>query len=329
MFATFMTGAISVMIVFLFGCVGEIITEKSGHLNMGTPGIMCIGAAGAATGAKIFIDISGGPVSVASGEGNAFLGIFLIVLFALIFSALAGLLYSFMVDTLRCNQNITGLVLTTLGAGLYPFIGGIVCPSADRGAFTFIGRTYFNGLFPSEFSSANGFNKILFSYGFLTYLIIIIAVVALLIISKTRIGLNLRAVGENPGTSDASGINVNRYKYLATLIGSCISGLGGLYYLFEFNRGSMEYNVESFGWIAVALVIFSIWNTGIAIGGSFIFALLYQLPIVINTNGPLNEIVKLLPYVFTVLVLIGISILNKKETQPPSSLGLSFFREDR
>ena len=329
MVATFFTSVIAIMAIFLFGCVGEILTEKSGHLNLGTPGIMCTGAAGAALGAKVFIDISGGPVDVAAGLGNPFLGVLFPLLFCLLLSGLAGLLYCFLVDTLRCNQNVTGLVLTTFGAGLFQFLGMIVCPSEDRGAFTHIGRTYFGSIFPESFINANDFTRTIFSHGFLVYLIVAIAIASFFIIKKTRIGLNLRAVGENPGTSDASGINVIRYKYLATLIGSLISGLGGLYYLFGYNCGSMEFNLESFGWIAVALVIFSIWNTGLAVLGSFIFATLYQLPIRLNVNGSLTYIVSLLPYFFTIFMLITISIFNKKETQPPSALGLTYFREDR
>ena len=166
----------------------------------------------------------------------------------------------------------------------------------------------------------------------LGWVAIIIAIVALVIIRKTRIGLNLRAVGENPGTSDASGVNVTRYKYLATIVGSLITGLGGLYYLFDYNTGSMEYSLDSLGWIAVALVIFSIWNTGLAVFGSFVFAFFYQLPIPLSNiikNEAINPLVSTLPYLITILVLITISLFNKKETQPPSALGLTYFREDR
>ena len=328
----FFTGVICIMVVFLYGCVGEIITEKSGHLNLGTPGVMCFGATGAIVGARIFIDVVGGPNVVAEGGGSPVLGVFLLVLFCLIFAALAGLLYCFLVDTLRCNQNATGLVITTLGVGLYKFVGGILCPKADRHGFTAIGRRFFSSPFPADFRGSNWFTQLFLSYSTLVYISIVIAVIVFIIIKKTRIGLNLRAVGENPGTSDASGVNVIRYKYVATIIGSLISGLGGLYYLFDYNTGSMEYSLESLGWIAVALVIFSIWNSGLAIFGSFIFAFFYQLPIPLSNiikNEAINPLVGTLPYVITILVLITISVFNKKETQPPSALGLTYFREDR
>ena len=329
---TFFTGVVSIMIVFLFGCMGEIITEKSGHLNLGTPGVMCFGATGAVVGARIFINITGGPDAVRDGLGNPFLAVLLLVVFCLIFAALAGLLYCFLVDTLRCNQNATGLVITTLGVGIYKFIGGILCPVADRHGFTAIGRNYFSSPLPADFRNANWFTQLFLSYSVLVYIAIIIAIVVLILIKKTRIGLSLRAVGENPGTSDASGVNVIGYKYVATIIGSLISGLGGLYYLFDYNSGSMEYSLEALGWIAVALVIFSIWNTGFAVLGSFIFAFFYQLPTPLSNiikSEAINPLVSTLPYVITVLVLITISLFNKRETQPPAALGLTYFREDR
>lgn len=329
---SFFVGVVSIMIVFLYGCIGEIITEKSGHLNLGTPGIMCFGATGSIVGARIFINIVGGPDAVRDGAGNPVLGVFLIVLFCLIFAGISGLLYCFLVDTLRCNQNATGLVITTLGVGIYRFIGGILCPQADRHGFTAIGRRFFSSLLPQSFRDSNWFTQLFMSYSTLVYAAIIIAIIALVIIRKTRIGLNLRAVGENPGTSDASGVNVTRYKYLATIAGSLITGLGGLYYLFDYNTGSMEYSLDSLGWIAVALVIFSIWNTGLAVFGSFVFAFFYQLPIPLSNiikNEAINPLVSTLPYLITILVLITISLFNKKETQPPSALGLTYFREDR
>ena len=219
-----------------------------------------------------------------------------------------------------------------MGVGIYKFIGGILCPQVDRHGFTAIGRRFFSSPLPVDFRNSNWFTQLFLSYSTLVYVAIIVAIVVFIIIKKTRIGLNLRAVGENPGTSDASGVNVTRYKYVATIIGSLITGLGGLYYLFDYNTGSMEYSLEGLGWIAVALVIFSIWNTGLAVFGSFVFAFFYQLPTPLSNiikNEAISPLVSTLPYLITILVLITISIFNKKETQPPSALGLTYFREDR
>ena len=320
MFATFIVGVISIMALFLFGSAGEIITEKSGHLNLGTPGIMCMGAAGAVVGASTYINAIGGV-----DNANAFLAIVIPMLFSLLFAGLTGLLYCFLVDSLQCNQNVTGLTITTLGAGLFPFISNIT----KNSGFSILSANYYVRIFDKDFSEANWFTQIFLSHSFLVYLAIIIAVATLIILNHTRVGLNLRSIGENPSTADASGINVTRYKYVATLIGSCISGLGGLYYLMVMNNGALEFNIESFGWLAVALVIFSIWNSGFAILGSFIFALFYQLPRFMPVDGAMSKIIELIPYFVTIIVLIIMSLFNKRETQPPASLGVSYFKEDR
>ena len=320
MFVTYIRGVIRVMILFLFGSTGETITEKSGHLNLGTPGIMCMGATGAVVGASIYLKAIGG-----ISHANGFLGIFIPMLFCLLFAGFTGLLYCFLVDSLQCNQNVTGLTITTLGAGIFPFVSNI---TGNEG-FSGLSANYYQRLFPKAFCEANWFTQIFLSYGFLVYLAIIIAVVALIILKKSKIGLSLRAVGENPGTADASGVNVVGYKYVATLVGSCISGLGGLYYLMVMNNGALEFNIEAFGWLAVALVIFSIWNPGLAIAGSFIFAALYQLPVFISSAGPTGKIIELIPYFVTIIVLVIISLFNKRETQPPAGLGINYFREDR
>ena len=320
MFVTYIRGVIRVMILFLFGSTGEIITEKSGHLNMGTPGIMCMGATGAVVGAGIYLTAIGG-----IGNSNAFFAILVPMLFCMLFAGLTGLLYCFLVNTLQCNQNVTGLTITTLGAGAFPFISDNI----DNSEFSLLSAEYYVRIFPKEFCEANWFTQIFLSHSFLVYFAIIIAVIALLVLKKTRIGLSLRAVGESPSTADSSGINVSKYKYIATIIGSAISGLGGLYYLMVMNNGALEFNIESYGWLAVALVIFSLWNPAIAIGGSFLFAIFYQLPMFISASGSTGKIIELIPYVVTIIVLVIVSLFNKRETQPPASLGINYFREDR
>ena len=144
-------------------------------------------------------------------------------------------------------------------------------------------------------------------------------------------GLQLRAVGESPATADAAGINVNRYKYVATCIGSVIAGLGGLYYVMDYATG--VWSNEGFGdrgWLAIALVIFALWKPDSGILGSFLFGGLY---IVYNYIPGLalstQELFKMLPYVVTIIVLVAISMRKKRENQPPAALGSSYFREER
>ena len=320
MFTTYIRGVIRIMIVFLFGSTGEIITEKSGHLNLGTPGIMCMGATGAVVGAGIYVRAIG-----SAYNANAFMAIFMPLLFCLLFSGLTGLLYCFLVNTLQCNQNVTGLTITTLGGGVFPFVSSIM----KNEGFSILSAKYYVRIFSLEFCEKNWFTKIFLSHSFLVYLAIIIAVVAFFIMKKTRIGLSLRAVGESPSTADASGINVSKYKYIATIVGSALSGMGGLYYLMVMNNGALEFNIESYGWLAVALVIFSLWSPAIAIGGSLLFAIFYQLPRFISVTGAMGKIIELIPYLVTIIVLIIVSLFNKRETQPPAGLGVNYFREDR
>ncbi|MBR5045887.1 MAG: ABC transporter permease, partial [Oscillospiraceae bacterium] len=151
-------------------------------------------------------------------------------------------------------------------------------------------------------------------------------------LNRTQTGLHLRAVGENPGTADAAGINVSRYKYIATCLGSMIAGLGGLYYVMDYANGI--WSNDGFGdrgWLAIALVIFTVWKPTLGIISSILFGGLYILYLYIPSgmNLSLKELYKMIPYVFTVVVLVISSIKNKRENQPPESLGLSFFREDR
>ena len=327
---SFFFEALVIMIVFLYGSVGEIITEKTGHLNLGTPGIMCMGGAGAIVGVKIFVSITGFEAA-SNGQGNWFLGLFLPIIFGLLFALLTGLLYCFIVVTLRCNQNVTGLLITTFGDGFLKLIGTVVYPSAelDKIPFTKTASTYFQSFLPASFLDSNWFTIIFLKHGILFYLAIAIAIAAFFIIRNTRVGLWLRAVGENPGTAEASGINVTKYKYLGTLVGAAISGLGGVYYFLEKNGGSGEFGIAEYGWIAVALVIFAIWNTGLSIAGSFVFAIFYAFVKKSVVSGWPNEIFKLLPYFVTVAVLILVALFKKRETQPPSALGQSYYKEDR
>ena len=126
------------------------------------------------------------------------------------------------------------------------------------------------------------------------------------------------------------GIPVIRYKYLSCALGAAIAGVGGAFYLLDCTRGSLEYVIDAMGWLAVALVIFSLWRPNITIFGSFIFGFLYILPRYIEGVGLAEkELLKVVPYAVTALILVVISFFNKKETQPPAALGLPYFREDR
>jgi simple sugar transport system permease protein len=171
--------------------------------------------------------------------------------------------------------------------------------------------------------------------GALFFLGIIIALLAHFVLYRTKVGLHLRAVGENPATADAVGINVTRYKYLVTCIGCAISGMGGLYTIMDYTASREAYiNLEAYGWLSVALVIFALWRPALTILGSFLFGILCTIPSYITNFGVSMTmtsipLMNMLPYVVTIIVLIITSVRNKREDQPPASLGLSYFREER
>lgn len=311
--------------VILFGAVGETITEKAGNLNLGTPGIMCMGGAfGFATTCIYETNVD---------NPNVFVCILIGLASAFIMGMFGGLIFSFLTTTLRVNQNVVGLTLTIFGVGLSKFVAQYALPKGGIVTKVDFANKVFSKRIPIHLGPIG---DLFFSYGFMVYLAIIIAIVATWFLNKTRTGLNLRAVGENPATADAAGINVIKYKYLATCIGSGITGLGGLYYILDFNDGTWATAdgnaIEAVAWLSVALVIFIRWKPINAIWGAYLFGICYwaynYFPkitgIKVNT-----DLTMMLPYVVTIIVLIITSIKQKKDKQAPASLGLSYFREDR
>ena len=333
MIAGFLQRAVMQGIPLLYGSTGEIITEKSGHLNLGIPGIMYVGAISGVIGAFMYENAYTGRPE----EMNALIAVLIPFLACLLGSLLMGLIYSFLTVTLRANQNVTGLALTTFGVGVGNFFGGslLKLTGSDLPSIA-LNQTssFFRKTLPFA-DDLGWFGQVFLSYSFLAYLAVIIALIAAFVLNRTRVGLHLRAVGENPATADAAGINVNRYKYVATALGSMIAGLGGLYYVMDYANG--VWSNDAFGdrgWLAIALVIFAIWKPGIGILGSFLFGGLYIVHNYLHNFGldismSTQEIFKMLPYVVTILVLVITSMRKKREYQPPAGLGRSYFREER
>ena len=310
MFATIINKAIVQGIPLLFGSTGEIITEKSGNLNLGIPGIMYMGGSCGVIGAYLYERTVETP--------TPFLCIIITLLSALIGSTLAAFIYSFLTITLKANQNVTGLALTTFGVGFGDFFGGSLTKIFGEGGNLSVKTTadYFKTALPFA-KDWGAIGEIFFSHGFLVYLAIIIALVASWVLNKTRVGLHLRAVGENPATADAAGINVTKYKYLATCIGGAIAGLGGLYFIIDYTGGSWTNGgFGDRGWLAIALVIFALWRPSVGILGSFVFGGLYiAYSYISGLSRSAVAIFNMLPYVVTIIVLILTSIRNKKENQ--------------
>ena len=314
MFLDYLLTSVAIGMTFLLGCTGEIITEKAGHLNLGIPGIMCIGGASGCLALKLCGNI--GPIVVPIAIIASFIG-----------GALMGVIYSFLTVTLKANQNVTGLAMTTFGAGITKYIMNGMATSATKSYL------YALKYFRAPFS---GIDNGLKYWGVMMYLAIAIALVCAFVLTKTRVGLHLRAVGENPATADAVGINVTAYKYGATCIGSGIAALGGLYYIMDY-MGSVEAykTIEALGWLSVALVIFTLWRPQISIIGSIIFGMLYlagtRIPTLLGIKLGMSAtpLLQMLPYAVTIIVLIITSISKKRENQPPAWLGHPYFREER
>ena len=316
-FLDFLVTAIPLGITFLYGCVGEILTEKAGHLNLGIPGIMCVGGTCGCMALKLL-----------RNSGMPWVVILLIsILAAFAGGLLMGLIYSFLTVTLKANQNVTGLAMTTFGVGVTKFV---MSKMAVGGGMSYL---YACDYFRFPFHQSNSALKYC---GIMVFLGIAIALVAAFVLNKTRVGLHLRAVGENPGTADAVGINVTKYKYVATLIGSGIAAMGGLFYIMDYSGSNEAYkDIEALGWLAVALVIFTLWKPHISVIGSCVFGMLYlagtRLPNLLGISISLEftHLLKMVPYVVTIIVLIVTSISKKRENQPPAALGLPYFREER
>ena len=321
---TFIQKAIGQGVAILFGASGEIVTEKSGNLNLGIPGIMYMGGISGLMGAFFYENGKENP--------NALAGFFISLLCTLLVSAFGGFIYSFLTVTLRANQNVVGLALTTFGVGFGNFFGGSISKLAGG-----VGQISVQVTASAYRAKIPGLSRIpilgelLFSYGFLTYFSIVAALVLTFFLYKTKTGLNLRAVGENPATADAVGISVSKYKYIATILGAAIAGLGGLYFVMEYLGGTWTNNgFGDRGWLAIALVILALWKPTNAIWGSIVFGALYILYIYLpGLSRATQELCKMLPYVVTIIVLIVTSHRNKMENQPPASLGESYLREER
>ena len=336
---SWITAAVSFGTIIMFGSLGETLNEKAGGLNLGTPGIMMLGGFASLAGAFIYENSTANP--------SAIVCIIVSLLSCMAASALAGLLYGFLTITLKANQNVTGLTLTIFGTGIADFFGGsLVKLSGGVGQIKVAASSSaFKATIPFLSDKLGIVSNIFFSYGWVTYVALILAFVLQYFFDKTRTGLNLRAVGENPATADAAGINVTKYKYSASIIGAVISGIGGLYYTMDYIKGtwSNDNGIEALGWLAVALVIFTSWKPKNSTWGAYLFGFCYWLYLYVPESinnffiklfkvarpTYMQNLYKMIPYLVTIIVLIIVSSRRKKENQAPGSLGISYFREER
>lgn len=305
----FLMAAIQAGTPLLFATLGEIITERSGNLNLGVEGMMLIGAVFG------FLVGHGTDMPLLAMAASAFSG------------AIAAGIYAFVTVTLRGNQVVTGLALTILGTGISGFLGKYMMGFVLSEAFT----AQFKPIELPFLSKIPLLGPILFSQNYFVYLAYAVAILSWLYIEKTNFGLNLRMVGENPSAADASGISVSLYKYVHIMIGGALCGLGGAYLSLVYVPAWQENLTAGRGWIAIALVIFSQWHTLNALLGSYFFGMLGILGFRLQQyNIPFSQyLFTALPYAITIAVLIITSMQRSKHHNEPEGLGVPYFREDR
>ena len=307
----------------LLGALGEILTQKSGNMNLGVEGMMFMGAITGLAGSYYYEQAVGAPNGIVSA------------LIALVVSFLAGTIgaaiYAFLTVTLRANQNVTGLTLTIFGTGFGNFLGEYL--GQQSGGYVAVGaetKAVFAPVSIPILSDIPVIGKLLFSYNWMVYFAILLAIALTWVFKKSRIGLNLRAIGEDPATADAAGINITKYKYIAILVGGGICGIGGMYMSMVTTMGVWVHGcVSGYGWLAVALVIFAMWSPARAILVALAFGGLMVMRMYVNIPGLPAQIYDMLPYVATILVLVITSMRQSKEHAQPKGCGVNYFREER
>ncbi len=315
-FINFLYAAILSGTPLLFGTLGEIVTERAGNLNLGVEGMMWIGA-------------FAGFYAAYSTES-----VVLSILAAFLSAALSAAVYAFLTVTLRANQNVTGLTLTTFGTGIslvlgYSMTGKI--GGAPKVSEVFASKV--DAVHIPVLSDIPYVGKLLFSLNPLTYFAILLCILFALFYNKTRTGLSVRAIGENPAAADVAGINVTLHKYINIIIGGGICGIGGAFMSLITANGSWQPAgiVNGYGWISVALVIFVSWNPALAILGSFVFgafnSLTYYVPASVISVP--KAFYQMLPFLLTIIVLIITSVRSGRTSGQPAACGLNYFREER
>ncbi len=311
----------------LLGALGEILTERAGNLNLGVEGMMFMGAISGLAGSYFYEQA----VLSSGGTPNGVLSAIIAMITSMLAGMLGALIYSFLTISLRANQNVTGLTLTIFGTGFGNFFGEYIGQKAGGYvAVSSVTKAAFSGLRIPVLSELPVVGPLLFNYNWLVYLAILLAVFLSWFLTRSRVGLNLRAVGEDPATADAVGINVTLYKYTATVIGGGICGIGGMYMSMVTTSGVWVHGcVSGYGWLAVALVIFSTWRPFRGMVVALIFGGLTIMRMYVSIPGLPAQIYDMLPYAATILVLVVTSMRSSREHAQPKSCGLNYFREER
>jgi simple sugar transport system permease protein len=298
----------------LFAALGELLAERSGVLNLGVEGMMLIGAVM-------------GFWTVQRVHGDSALVLTAAIFVAALAGAVIALIHAFLVVTLRANQIVSGLAVTIFAgaAGLSSYLGNDL-NLADKPA-----RHAFDNISPFGLQKLPVVGPILFGQPLLVYISWACVIVIALYLTRTRPGLNVRAVGESPAAADAMGINVAGYRYAHTIVGGAFAGVGGACFSLSITPQWVDGLTQGAGWIAIALVIFAFWRPELCLVGAYFFGAFSALPFTLQARGVTvaPELFQALPYVATVVVLVIVSMgWTKRGLGAPAALGTPYVREE-
>lgn len=299
----------------LYAALGELLTERSGVLNLGVEGMMLIGAVTAAWGAQNI-------------TGSAWFVVFASIGVGMAAGGALGLLYAVLAVTLRANQTVSGLAITI-------FAGAV-------GLSSYLANTWQLATSPvphpvrrlDVFGLADVpiIGPIIFHQTALTYASWLLVAVAIVYLFRTRPGMRLRAVGESPETADAMGISVTGYRYVHTVLGGALAGIGGAFYSLAIVPIWVDGMTKGVGWIAIALVIFGFWRPGLTLVGAYLFGALQSLGVTLKARNVSvsGDVLDALPFVMTIVVLVLVSSRwAHRRLGAPAALGVPYEREER
>ena len=300
---------------FFYAALGGIFTERSGVLNLGVEGTMLLGG------------VSGAWASQHVG-GSAWFTVLMAIVIGMIAGGLTSALLAFLCVTLKTNQTVAGLAITIFAGAVglssyFANIWGVAKNPAPRQ----IRRLDVFGL-----TDTPVIGPIIFNQTILTYVSWVLAVLSTVYLFRTRIGLQLRAVGESPQTADAMGISVVKYRYLHTIFGGSLAGIAGVFYSLAIVPTWVDGMTKGAGWIAIALVIFGFWRPSLTLLGAYLFGALQSLGSTLKARGVniSGDILDALPFVMTIVVLVLVSSrFAHRKLGAPAALGVPYEREER
>ena len=294
----------------VFGTVGEILTERSGILNLGVQGIMLFGA------------VAGFWVTFVTES------LWLGVLAALVAGAGLSVIHAFNSVTLRVSQIVSGLALTIFGTGVAVYIG-------KAGSDPLIGqpsKAIFEPIFPEGLADLPIVGPLIFGHDALVYLSWVIVAAASYYLFRTRPGLTVRAVGEDPASAEAAGINVSAVRYIHVMIGGALAGLGGAYFSLALVPSWQDNPIGQAGWISIALVILASWRPWRALWVAYLFGIAGRLNFTFQTleiNVPAT-LLDMLPFLLAIIAMIALTSGKRARfLGAPAALAIPYFREER